>query len=231
MRDKRWLEDEHIDDDLRQLLRAAPVPRAMTNEERARSARALRTITALPVAAGLMFWIKNVALAGVLGAAGGLVVSGAVVLATDSQRPTAAPPAVVPRSPEPVAAPAPSAAPPTVTAARVDEPKRTPVTSVPVPSASAEPEPDDSLALETKRLEAVRSVVASDPNRALQLLAAHAVEFPRGKLAGERELLAIDALGRAGRKPEARSRAEAMLNRQPNGLYAERLRRMLAQLR
>jgi hypothetical protein len=230
MRDTRSWQDEEIEDDLRQLLRAAPVPRAMTAPERARSARALRSLTALPVAAGMMFWIKNVALAGVLGAVGGLVVSGAVVLVTNPDAPSVASPAVAPPSPVPVIAPIPSAPAAVATPAAPEEPKR----ALPVASSSASsstiPEPSDSLALETQKLEAARKVLATDPNRALLLLAAHAQEFPGGKLAGERELLAIDALGRAGRKPEARGRAEAMLNRQPNGLYAERLRRMLAQL-
>lgn len=229
MRDMRWLDDEHIDDDLRQLLRAAPVPRAMTAPERARSARALRSLTALPVAAGLMFWIKNVALAGVLGAVGGLVVSGAIVLATNSEVPTTPPPVVAPSKPPPVVVPIASPPAPVAPHPPVDELRRT--SPVSAPSTSASPEPRDSLALETQKLEAARSVLGSDPNRALALLAAHAEEFPGGKLGGERELLAIDALGRAGRKPEARARAEAMLSRQPNGLYADRLRRMLAQMR
>src|SRR5687768_7194733 len=125
MKDLRWLEDEGVDEDVRQLLRAAPVPRNMRAEERARSARALRRMTALPVAAGLMFWLKNVAIAGVLGAAGGFLVSGAVVLATN-EAPAPEPAPVAPPSRGPEAVPTLRAPTPIPTNASAEEPPRAP---------------------------------------------------------------------------------------------------------
>lgn len=221
---QRWLESDEIDDDVRDLLRAAPRPRAMKAAERARSARTLGRIAALPAAAGLMFWVKNVALAGVLGLASGAVVSGAVILVTDDE-PKAATTSAAPVAPmsTPIVTPRaeldrkPASAP-------TAEPKAKRVPAAPLPSV----EPADSLASEARKLEDARRALAGNPARALELLSEHAREFPSGKLSAERELLAIDALSRLGRKSEARARAEAMLARSRGGLYEERLKKMLS---
>jgi hypothetical protein len=230
----RWLDDVELDDELKGLLRAAPVTRGMTAAERARSARRLRHLGAVPAAAGAMFWFKNVALAGVLGAFGGLAVSGLVVVMADEPAPAAIPPAQPPVTAPAVSRDSPrSPAPPAV----IDElppsiaPAPRSVAVAPVASSASEPEPErDSLAQETRELERARSVLTTDPAHALRLVEEQAREFPRGKLGAERELVAIDALRRAGRTSEARARAEAMLARQPRGLYAKRLSRMLEQL-
>jgi hypothetical protein len=219
---QRWLESDDVDDEIRTLLRAAPVPRAMTGAERARSARSLARIAALPAAAGTLFWVKNVALAGVLGAMGGLAVSGAVVLA---DRPEPASPAIpaalpAPRAPEPPATAVASAPPPPAEPEPAVAPRRPP------PSVASSPRTADSLAEETAKLERARRALGSDPGGALALLDEHAAAFPSGKLGAERELLAIDALVRLGRRDEARVRARAMLARSPGGLYAERLEKM-----
>jgi hypothetical protein len=82
---------------------------------------------------------------------------------------------------------------------------------------------------ETAALEQVFSVVASDPSRAIAMLDAFDREFPRGRLRDEREFLGVLALDRLGRRDEARTRARALLQRSPSGIYAPRLRRLLEQ--
>jgi hypothetical protein len=80
---------------------------------------------------------------------------------------------------------------------------------------------------ETAALEQVFSVIASDPGRALAMLAAFDREFPHGRLRDEREFLGVLALERLGRVDEARARAQALLQRSPASIYAPRLRRLL----
>ncbi|MFO0560089.1 MAG: hypothetical protein U0269_18890 [Polyangiales bacterium] len=82
---------------------------------------------------------------------------------------------------------------------------------------------------ETAALEQVFTVVASDPSRAMSMLDAFDREFPRGRLRDEREFLGVLALDRLGRHDEARTRARALLQRSPSGIYAPRLRRLLEQ--
>jgi len=227
---QRWLDSDEVDGDVRELLGAAAVPRSMTAAERARSARSLGRIAALPAAAGAMFWIKNVALAGILGATGGLVVSVAAVLA-EEPRPASAP-ARAPAPIAPIAAPArPAHTPESAATSSAAEPAPRPMRApVALPESSAEPSAPDSLALETAKLERARRALGTDPGRAFELLSEHAREFPSGKLGAERELLTIDALIRLGRSDEARTRARAMLERSRGGLYEQRLEKMLGTL-
>lgn len=82
---------------------------------------------------------------------------------------------------------------------------------------------------ETNALEQVFTVVGSDPSRAMAMLDAFDREFPRGRLRDEREFLGVLALDRLGRRDEARTRARALLQRSPSGIYAPRLRRLLEQ--
>lgn len=220
---RRWLESDDVDEEIRTLLGAAPVPRAMTAAERARSARSLARIAALPAAAGTLFWVKNVALAGVLGALGGLAVSGAAVLAARPAPVTPAQPPARPAPAEPL--PRPAAAASSSPPSREIEPAAPPRRSPP-PAPSAPRTTRDSLAEEAAQLERARRALASDPAGALALLSEHAAAFPSGKLGAERELLAIDALVRLGRRDEARARARVMLARSPGGLYAARLEKM-----
>jgi hypothetical protein len=153
-----------------------------------------------------------------------------VIVATDSHKPRS--PAVhatptVPVSSRP-ALPTPSAAPPALEAPPAPSLKRV------VPSARL-PDTDeaapDSLAAEANSLEQARRALGADPARALALLNRAEREFPKGKLADERELLVIQALSRLGRSGEARARTAAMLGRSKGGLYQERLERMLSNMR
>jgi type IV secretory pathway VirB10-like protein len=98
-----------------------------------------------------------------------------------------------------------------------------------VPAASAVVEGDD-LTREAALVEAARGALAHDPAEALLRIDEHARAFPHGQLGGEREIIAVDALRRLGRNAEARARGEALLRRDPTGLYGERVRSILAKL-
>jgi len=152
----------------------------------------------------------------------------------------AAAPVVAPRAAEPVAraalepepVPAAARAQPIATpqrrarvrAAKAPEPERAVVASVAEPGG----EPVDELALEVRWLDQARALLAGDPAAALARADAHAQRFASGALAAERELIAVDALQRLGRVPEARKRADALLARNPGSLYRGRLQRVLA---
>jgi hypothetical protein len=87
---------------------------------------------------------------------------------------------------------------------------------------------EDELALEVRWLDQARALLAGDPAAALARADAHAQRFAAGALAAERELIAVDALQRLGRAPQARKRADALLARNPGSLYRGRLQRVLA---
>jgi RNA polymerase sigma-70 factor (ECF subfamily) len=191
---------------------------------------------AVPAAASAFFWLQHAALGAVLGA---VVTTSVVVtraLLPEPPTPSAAAPLaarVPPLAREPVRGLAeaakelrPELAP------RPEEPSRpgaaprseravaTPVTP---PGGPEEP----SVVREARLLEQARSSLAPRPAFALERLAEHARDFPDGTLAVERELLAVDALVRLGRRTEAESRAAALRRRAPGSLYAERLEQIL----
>jgi hypothetical protein len=87
--------------------------------------------------------------------------------------------------------------------------------------------PIDTLAAEVAALDGARAALASSPARALRLADTHATAFPEATLAAERELIAIDALLRLGRRTEARLRADRLRTRFPGGLYESRLSALL----
>ncbi|MDF2692425.1 MAG: hypothetical protein K0S65_808, partial [Labilithrix sp.] len=65
--------------------------------------------------------------------------------------------------------------------------------------------------------------LATDPQRALATTDEHARAYPKGEFTQERELSAVEALARMGRKEEARGRARALIQRYPRTPYAARL--------
>ncbi|MEM9195789.1 MAG: hypothetical protein AAGF12_41870 [Myxococcota bacterium] len=87
--------------------------------------------------------------------------------------------------------------------------------------------PDDPLREEVRLLERAQALVASHPSAAIQEAEVHRRAFPRGQLAQERELIIVDALLRIGQRSEAVRRAEALIARNPNGMYARRARRLI----
>jgi hypothetical protein len=68
-----------------------------------------------------------------------------------------------------------------------------------------------------------RQMLASDPASTLTLTTEDAHRFPDGALAPEREVLAIEALGRLGRLSDARARFAAFRDRYPQSPHIARL--------
>lgn len=80
--------------------------------------------------------------------------------------------------------------------------------------------PEDS---EDALLHRAHAASLSDPRKALALTAEHVRRFPNGMLAQEREVLAIEALARLGRRDDARARATAFSASYPGSPYQSRV--------
>lgn len=85
---------------------------------------------------------------------------------------------------------------------------------------AAPPEPD-ALAREVELLDQAR-LAADAPARALELLGAHAREFPRGALADAREAARVEALCHQGQVEAAESAARGLLAKHPGSAIARR---------
>jgi hypothetical protein len=220
-----WPDGDDAPPELQELLSFAEAPRALDGVARQRSRRRVLALAALPAAAGMMFWVQNFALGALLGGAVSVGVAASKGVFSPSLPPEKAPSAAVrppsaagvrgESSPDPVAAEAPLA----------DVPR--PVLPTPAASATAVASATDDVAAEARLLEATRRAIATEPARALALVERHEREFPTGALTIEREFLAIDALVRSGRRPEAEARGERLQKRMPGSLYEERLGRIL----
>lgn len=219
MNDEPRLREGDGDPELRALLRARPALVELPAEVRARSRERVRALSALPVAAGLLTWVQHAA----LGAALGVVVVAAAQAPRllsrtkpEFSQPTPAAPVEVAKTTKsaPVAAAAP-------TAAAVAETREATPTQVPVAAFSA-PEKSD-LDAELALLHRAKHALARDPAAALATLERHRTEFVGSSLWAEREILAITALVRLGRRAEAEGRAESLRQRIPGSLYATRL--------
>jgi hypothetical protein len=110
-----------------------------------------------------------------------------------------------------------------------------PPAPAPAPAAAAAPatpRPDETSAAAPSPVEArlvleAQEALRSSPARALELCAEHARRFPDGRLAEEREPVAIEALMRLGRAAEARARARRFLDEHPRSVHALRVHRVL----
>jgi hypothetical protein len=80
---------------------------------------------------------------------------------------------------------------------------------------------------EVSLLESAQDALASDPESALSLAERHAGRFPRGALAQEREVIAIEALIRLGRVDAARARAERFYRAFPRSAHRTRIENLL----
>jgi hypothetical protein len=134
--------------------------------------------------------------------------------------PIAAPPPVAEVSPAPEPAQPPVVA--SSPAASTSAPAGARSAATPGGPASAQadvPGRDVDLAAERALLEIARTALARGQSaRALEALQRHATEFPRGRLGEEREALSIQALLAAGRRDEARARAERFEKTFPRSL-------------
>ena len=88
-------------------------------------------------------------------------------------------------------------------------------TAPPAPATPREPEVDF--------LRRAQAALASSPSEALKMADDYPSVYPRGILAQEREVIAIDALARLGRRREAALRAEAFRSAFPRSAHLSRL--------
>ena len=86
----------------------------------------------------------------------------------------------------------------------------------PQSASAAEPERDTELARERALIETARTAVARKQRDAIDVLLRHEQQFPRGRLAEERESLLVQALLQSGRLEEARSRGARFRARWPH---------------
>ncbi|MEQ9648006.1 MAG: hypothetical protein RLO52_21120, partial [Sandaracinaceae bacterium] len=206
------------------------------------SAAAASTATA--TAAGTKLWLLLGGLA-VTGLVGGGVALVAGSLPAREARPTETP--AEPASARARSLPLPESTLPESTLPAAEEPAPRPDDPVEAPPAQRERSPAPSrarqpaaerpaperaasaggLLVEASLLERARSLLATDPGAALAATERHRREHPRAQLVAERELIAIDALQRLRRYAEARRRARRMIERAPDGIYAERARAIL----
>lgn len=222
---KRWL-DSDAPPDVAELLRSARAPQPIP---RAAFERSRRRLAAFGAAAGTTTFLslKANALAAALGAATGLAVFGGALVLQSSEDPAPPAPAISAPAPAPAPSSGPLAAPPAAIAPLPPvsaAPATTGVRQRPAPDAAT-----DSLAAELELLRRARA--SADPERGLALIDEHARRFPKGMLGIERELSAIELLERAGRRSEARSRAEALAGRVRQTPYSERVEHLLRRLR
>ncbi|MGK3981603.1 hypothetical protein WME99_01100 [Sorangium sp. So ce136] len=242
---KRWIQDgEGAPQGARELLLAASRPRPMTSAELARTAARVAPLgTTAGAGTTLPTWVKGLFLAVGLGLGGaglyatldggpgGADSTAAPLVLTDlpleellsrSQGgvPVAAPAQAAP-APLFGAAPEVEAPRPVAPPARRDPPRST----RPAAPAPAAPVDSDELLRESNLIDRARAAATQNPEAALSAVGEHQREFPAGRLAEEREYVAIRALMRLGRVDEARARADAFLARYPSTSYADRVHR------
>lgn len=252
----RWRDDDSAPAEVRDLLRGVkgaarshPLPAA----SRARSVARLDRMLALPVAAGLLLWLKGVAIAAGIGVLGVVAVKELPKLMSPGEAVTTvqdAPATSGNAAPKPLATARPTAAPSATTVADANlssnaamTPMAPPAPIAGTPSTASGPTSaaslpvetgpsaaGDSLAREAAMLDRARGLLGTDPTAALAALDAHAAAFPAGHMSLEREVLAVETLRRLHRYSEARARGESLLQRNPRSIYADRVRAILETL-
>ena len=97
------------------------------------------------------------------------------------------------------------------------------------PAAVEAPPPDavSRLREEAALVQRAERLLATDPASALRLTEERRRRFPDGALDQEAEVVAIDALLRLGRRPEATARAQSFESTHPASLHTRRIHRLL----
>ena len=133
-------------------------------------------------------------------------------------------PSVTVSSPASVVPPSSSAS-----ATLTSEPSASATTAVVRPStASARPEPVAPSEPEATILaRAHDELLRGAPEKALATTNEHARGYPKGMLAQEREVIAIEALVRLGRRDEARRRADSFHRAYPGSSHVDRVERLV----
>jgi outer membrane protein assembly factor BamD (BamD/ComL family) len=91
----------------------------------------------------------------------------------------------------------------------------------PVPRAGAGDARDHGLAAERKLVEMARTALTrGETDGALAALGRHVRQFPRGRLAEERESLYVQALAASGDSVQARARGKRFYRQYPHSLFA-----------
>ena len=162
----------------------------------------------------------------VIAAVGGTVIAAGSFQAGRSYEATHPPPP--PRVEKVVAAPPPPVAPMVVEEPVAPEPEPAAVQEEPPKVAKPQPRPvqkaPEAKPTEVELLEkAMAAMKAGDHKGALALTARHATEFQGGALVQEREMLAIEALLKLGKTPEARLKAEEFRRKYPTSSHLLRL--------
>ncbi len=78
-------------------------------------------------------------------------------------------------------------------------------------------------ASELELLQRAQAALTVDPERALSITSEQARAYPSGEFVQEREVIAVEALSRMGRKDDALRRARALVERFPRTPYGDRL--------
>jgi hypothetical protein len=246
----RLSDDDNAPPELRALLRGAHRARPLDPVIRERAHARVARAAALPI--GAAGWLSVKTALAAFGVTCGTAVVAVLVttpppappiskaqpsLSAGSHRSAAAGPrlsAAAASAAEGPVAPSPSAAAPSSVAAFPRQP-----TVASSPSAADTPvlagthsasESASALTAESELLERARSALRRSPLEALRLANEHAERFPHAQLGSERALIQIDALHRLGREAEAQSIAQALLAGSPDGLYVERVRKLLGEL-
>jgi hypothetical protein len=162
----------------------------------------------------------------------GLAIAGAVATAAWLMRSPPADTTPVATVPSAFASEAPSAVPEVpVTTSVVALPDAAPsaapsttahVAPVASPTAAASAEPEIAILAR-----AHDALLHGSPDRALAIAGEHARAYPRGLLAQEREVIAIEALASTGRRDEARARAAAFRAAYPGSSHRARIDRLV----
>jgi len=87
--------------------------------------------------------------------------------------------------------------------------------------------PVESEEAEVKLVARAQDALRARPDEALALCSDHAKRFPSGMLVQEREVIAIEALVKTGRKDEARARANRFKARFPGSTHTRRIETIL----
>jgi hypothetical protein len=130
----------------------------------------------------------------------------------------------LPASPEVADAPAPPSA------AAPSEPEPTGVAAPPKPAPGPTPKQTadapaatGSPRSEVEMLYDARDALKANPAKAFALAERHRSAYPTGGLAQEREVIAIEALSRLGRRDEAKRRAEGFALRYPGSVHRRKV--------
>jgi hypothetical protein len=252
----RLRDDPTTSSSVRELLQTGGASKRLPGDVMKRSERRLNRLMVVPAAAGVLFWIKGVAIASLC------VVSTVAVMHQMTKAKTTAfaeqranppeartaklpelgtpnaslrastPPADIVAQSAPSMSPAPPLPPRALgtlarSPAKADMPAVASTLAEAVAPEAPEAPPIDSLAREAAMLEQSRAMLDSNPRGALDELGRYAARFPEGRLTIESGLLAVEALKRLGRIEEARVRGAALLEQARGSLYEERIRALI----